>query len=49
MILSKDQKKDILSILFMNRLPRIPSFMNLKKKIILKSFSIIKGEIIIIP
>ncbi|AJR15582.1 PF11845 family protein [Leptospira interrogans serovar Hebdomadis str. R499] len=47
MILSKDQKKDILSILFMNRLPRIPSFINLKKKIILKSFSIIKGEIII--
>ncbi len=31
----------------MNRLPRIPSFINLKKKIILKSFSIIKGEIII--
>ncbi|EMM72116.1 hypothetical protein LEP1GSC038_3586 [Leptospira weilii str. 2006001855] len=47
MILSRNQKKDILSILFKGRMNRpLRTFTDLKKqRRILKSFSIVKGEV----
>lgn len=46
MILSRNQKKDILSILFKGRMNRLlRTFIDLKRRRILKSFSIVKGEV----